>query len=187
LPGPRVLQLGPDGQAQYLLMIVNGGSSNSMHPSVAVLAIIRKFAINSSLSHALDYRDSRAPPIKFEFLLRFKSVVRSRWIANNVGWHHALLCCSAGARSVSQPLTPRVKSVMPPTSTGTYVDSVFDENVRLWPRADMRQCTHAAVKPRCAQIPHVSNDLRDGTSELLSSKQQLQSGPLKCMRASAPA
>jgi hypothetical protein len=76
---------------------------------------------------------------------------------------------------------------MPPTSTGTYVDSVFDENVRLWPRADMRQCTHAAVKPRCAQIPHVSNDLRDGTSELLSSKQQLQSGPLKCMRASAPA
>jgi hypothetical protein len=32
-------------------------------------------------------------------LLRFKSVVRSRWIANNIGWHHALLCRSAGARS----------------------------------------------------------------------------------------
>jgi hypothetical protein len=68
---------------------------------------------------------------------------------------------------------------MPHTSTSTYVDSVSDENVRLWPRADMRrctvgcrnkgllagirnpwaQCTHAAVKPRCAQMPHVSNDM----------------------------
>jgi hypothetical protein len=82
-------------------MIVNGGSSNSMHPLVAVLAIIRKFATNSSLSHALDYRDSRAPPIKFQFLLRSKSVVRSRWIANNIGWHHALLCLFGGSAVAS--------------------------------------------------------------------------------------
>ena len=87
---------------------------------------------------------------------------------------------------VSQPLTRRVKSVMPPTSTWTYVDNVFDENVRLWPRADMRQCTHAAVKPRCAQIPHVSNDMIDGTSELLSSKQQLQSSPLNWHDSECP-
>jgi hypothetical protein len=81
-------------------MIVNGGSSNSMHPSVAVLAIIRKFATNSSLSHALDYCHSRAPPIKFLFLLRFKIVVR-RWIANNSGWHHALLCLFRGSAVAS--------------------------------------------------------------------------------------
>ena len=55
--------------------------------SLAVFEIIKQFAANSSLSHALDYRDSRAVPIKFQFLLRFKIVVRSRWISNNTGWH----------------------------------------------------------------------------------------------------
>jgi hypothetical protein len=33
-----------------------------------------------------DYRDSRVPPIKFQFLLRFKIVVlRVPWNANNTG------------------------------------------------------------------------------------------------------
>ena len=45
--------------------------------SVAVLKI-KKFAANSSFPHALDYLDRRAVPIKFQFLLRFKSFVRSR-------------------------------------------------------------------------------------------------------------
>ena len=54
--------------------------------SVAVFKI-KKFAANSSLTHALDYRDSRAPPIKFQFLLRLKFFVRSRRIAKNIGWH----------------------------------------------------------------------------------------------------
>ena len=66
---------------------------------MAVLETIRKFATNSSLSHALDYHDSRTPAIKFQFLLRFKSVVWSFWIASNTGWHNALSSCSAGARS----------------------------------------------------------------------------------------
>jgi hypothetical protein len=52
--------------------------------SVSVFKI-KKFAANSSLTHALDYRDSRAPPIKFQFLLRLKIFVRSRRIANNIG------------------------------------------------------------------------------------------------------
>jgi len=56
--------------------------------SLAVSGINKQFATNSSLPHALDYRDSRAPPIKFQFLLRFKIVILwSRWIANNTEWH----------------------------------------------------------------------------------------------------
>ena len=69
--------------------------------SVAVLETIRKFATNSSLSHALDYHDSRTPAIKFQFLLRFKSVVWSFWIANNTGWHNALLCLFGGSAVAS--------------------------------------------------------------------------------------
>jgi hypothetical protein len=46
---------------------------------------------------ACDYRDSNAPLIKFQFLLRFKIVIRSRWIANNTGWHHALLYLFGGS------------------------------------------------------------------------------------------
>ena len=33
-------------------------------------------------------------PIKFHFLLLFKIVLRSRWIANNTGWHPKTLCCT---------------------------------------------------------------------------------------------
>ena len=55
--------------------------------SVAVFDIIIWFATNSSLSHALEYRDSRAQPIQFQFLPCFIIVARSHWIANNAGWH----------------------------------------------------------------------------------------------------
>jgi hypothetical protein len=69
--------------------LFGGRQVNQWPPSVAILKTIGQFATYSSLSHALDYRDSNAPPIKFQFLLGFKVVVRFRWIANNAGEHHA--------------------------------------------------------------------------------------------------
>ena len=67
--------------------LFGGRQVNQWPPSVAILKTIGQFATYSSLRHAPNYRDSDAPLIKFQFLLRFKIVVRSRRIANNIGWH----------------------------------------------------------------------------------------------------
>jgi hypothetical protein len=41
----------------------------------------RQFAAYSCFAQTPNYIDSGAPPVKFQFLPRFKIVVRSRWIA----------------------------------------------------------------------------------------------------------
>jgi hypothetical protein len=57
-----------------------------MPTSVAFLDV-SQFATYSRFMQTPDYIDSDAPPVKFQFLLRFNIVVQSRRIANNTGWH----------------------------------------------------------------------------------------------------
>jgi hypothetical protein len=59
--------------------------------SVPVLKTVKQIATYPRLSHALHYIDSRAPPIKFQFLLRLNRIVWPRRTANNTRWHLKIL------------------------------------------------------------------------------------------------